>query len=66
MRRCAIGGDHSYGAGLASELGAVASNVRGAVIVNAGHWLMEEQPAETIAAIRVFLEAPLDSLQAPR
>jgi pimeloyl-ACP methyl ester carboxylesterase len=42
----AIGGDHSYGAGLADELGAVASNVRGAVIVNAGHWLIEEQPAE--------------------
>jgi pimeloyl-ACP methyl ester carboxylesterase len=61
----AIGGDHSYGAALTTELQAVATNVRGAVIQNSGHWLMEEQPAETIAAIRGFLEAPLASLQAP-
>lgn len=61
----AIGGDHSYGAALATELQAVATNVRGAVVLNSGHWLMEEQPAETIAAIRGFLDAPLASLQAP-
>jgi pimeloyl-ACP methyl ester carboxylesterase len=27
-----------------------------AVIPNAGHWLMEEQPAATITAIRSFLD----------
>ncbi len=26
------------------------------VIPNSGHWLMEEQPAATVAAIRVFLD----------
>jgi pimeloyl-ACP methyl ester carboxylesterase len=26
------------------------------VIPNAGHWLMEEQPAATITAIRTFLD----------
>ena len=31
-------------------------NVTGAVIANSGHWLMEEQPAATIAAIRAFLD----------
>jgi pimeloyl-ACP methyl ester carboxylesterase len=29
--------------------------VKEAVIANAGHWLMEEQPAQTIAMIRDFL-----------
>jgi pimeloyl-ACP methyl ester carboxylesterase len=53
----AIGGDHSYGAGLATELGFAAGNVRGAVIPNAGHWLMEEQTAATVATIRDFLAA---------
>ena len=51
----AIGGDHSYGAGLATEIGFVASNVRPLVIANGGHWLMEEQPAATTNAILAFL-----------
>jgi len=28
-----------------------------AVIADSGHWLMEEQPARTMAAIRAFLDA---------
>jgi pimeloyl-ACP methyl ester carboxylesterase len=51
-----IGGERSYGDRLAIEIGFAASNVRGVVIPNAGHWLMEEQPAATIAAIRSFLD----------
>src|SRR6201996_4511831 len=47
----AIGGDHSYGLGLAAELGFVASNVRGQSIANSGHWLMEEQAAAPLAPI---------------
>jgi pimeloyl-ACP methyl ester carboxylesterase len=31
--------------------------VTGAVIANSGHWLMEEQPAATIKAIRTFLDS---------
>jgi pimeloyl-ACP methyl ester carboxylesterase len=52
----AIGGDHSYGARLATEIGFAASNVRGAVINNSGHWIMEEQPQQAVAAIVSFLE----------
>ena len=52
----AIGGDHSYGAHLATEIGFAASNVRSAVINNSGHWIMEEQPQQAIAVIVPFLE----------
>jgi pimeloyl-ACP methyl ester carboxylesterase len=52
----AIGGDHSYGAQLATEIGFVATNVRSAVINNSGHWIMEEQPEQAIAIIVAFLE----------
>jgi pimeloyl-ACP methyl ester carboxylesterase len=42
----AIGGDHSYGAHLATEVGFAATNVRAAVIKDSGHWIMEEQPEQ--------------------
>jgi pimeloyl-ACP methyl ester carboxylesterase len=42
---------------MADDLRFVASNVTAAVIAYSGHWLMEEQPAATIAAIRGFLQA---------
>lgn len=54
----AIGGAKSYGLGLATELGFVADNVKGVSIENSGHWLMEEQPDATMAAMRAFLAAP--------
>ena len=52
----AIGGDHSYGDHLATEVGFAAANVGGAVISNSGHWIMEEQPQQAIAVIVAFLE----------
>ena len=52
----AIGGDHSYGAHLAAEVGFAAADVRSAVIGNSGHWIMEEQPQQAIAVIVAFLE----------
>jgi pimeloyl-ACP methyl ester carboxylesterase len=54
----AIGGSASYGDKLAVELGFVATNVQAQVIAGSGHWLMEEQPVATMAAIRAFLEKP--------
>jgi pimeloyl-ACP methyl ester carboxylesterase len=51
----AIGGDHSYGAAMKSELEFVASDVEGAVITNSGHWLMEEQPQQAVATITRFI-----------
>ncbi|MET0413432.1 MAG: alpha/beta hydrolase [Polyangiaceae bacterium] len=51
----AIGGDHSFGAGMKPELEFAASNVRGAVIRDSGHWIMEEQPAQAIALLTAFI-----------
>jgi pimeloyl-ACP methyl ester carboxylesterase/quercetin dioxygenase-like cupin family protein len=53
----AIGGDRSFGPMMAVVLGAGANDVEEQVISGAGHWLMEEQPAATVAAIRAFLDA---------
>ena len=52
----AIGADHSFNTGMATELGFAASNVTGKVIANSGHWLMEEQPAATVSAIVDYLK----------
>jgi pimeloyl-ACP methyl ester carboxylesterase len=57
----AIGGDHSYGAQLATEIGFAASNVRSAVVNNSGHWIMEEQPQQAIAIIIPFLEGEISA-----
>jgi pimeloyl-ACP methyl ester carboxylesterase len=51
----AIGGDHSFGAGMKAELEFVASDVQGVVITDSGHWIMEEQPQQAIAAITRFV-----------
>jgi pimeloyl-ACP methyl ester carboxylesterase len=52
----AVGGQKSFGTAMADDLRFVASDVTSAVIPNSGHWLMEEQPAATIAAIRAFID----------
>jgi pimeloyl-ACP methyl ester carboxylesterase len=57
----AIGGDHSYGAHLATEVGFAAADVRSAVINNSGHWIMEEQPQQAIAIIVAFLEEKIST-----
>jgi hypothetical protein len=36
----------------------VANDVTAVVIANSGHWLMDELPAKTMAAIRGFLDLP--------
>ncbi len=51
----AIGADKSFGTAQADVLRVVASDVTGQVIAHSGHWLMEEQPAATMAAIAAFL-----------
>jgi len=52
----AIGAAKSFGTAMADDLRLVATDVTSVVIANSGHWLMEEQPTATIAAIRQFLE----------
>jgi pimeloyl-ACP methyl ester carboxylesterase len=51
----AIGGEKSFGSTEAVVMRNAAVNVTELVIPNSGHWLMEEAPAATIAAIRAFL-----------
>jgi pimeloyl-ACP methyl ester carboxylesterase len=51
----AIGGDHSFGTTMAFVMRFAADDVKQVVIADSGHWLMEEQPTATIAAIRTFL-----------
>jgi pimeloyl-ACP methyl ester carboxylesterase len=53
----AIGGEKSFGATEAVVMRNAASNVTEVVIPDAGHWLMEEQPEATIAAVRTFLKS---------
>ncbi|TPG43281.1 alpha/beta fold hydrolase [Sphingomonas koreensis] len=59
----AIGGDHSFGTAMAFIMRFAADDVHQVVIPNSGHWLMEEQPQATVAAIRAFLDGtgPLPS-----
>jgi pimeloyl-ACP methyl ester carboxylesterase len=52
----AIGGEASFGATMAVLMRFAASNVTGQTIAGAGHWLMEEQPEATVAAIVAFLD----------
>ena len=42
----AIGGEHSMGSGVEMMMQNFASNIRGSVIKNCGHWIAEEQPEE--------------------
>jgi len=51
----ALGGEKSYGAGMATELEFVASDVKGGVIPHSGHWITEENPAATTKMIVEFL-----------
>jgi hypothetical protein len=62
----AIGGDHSFGATMAFVMRFAADDVRQVVITDSGHWLMEEQPQATIAAIRAFLDSSATLAQARR
>lgn len=51
----AIGGAASLGPVMGAVARAAATNVEELVIPDSGHWLMEEQPEATVAAIRAFL-----------
>jgi pimeloyl-ACP methyl ester carboxylesterase len=53
-----IGGDKSLGGALGAQAKLVASDVTVVVLKDTGHWLMEESPGETMAAITRFLERP--------
>src|SRR5580700_4737511 len=52
----AVGGEKSFGTGMADELQFVASNVSGRIVPHSGHWIMEENPQATVKIVTEFLE----------
>jgi len=50
-----IGGEKSLGEPLGQQTKLVATDVTVVVLKNAGHWVLEEQPKETTAALQNFL-----------
>jgi len=52
----AIGGEKANGEALGEQVKLVASDATVVVLKNTGHWVMEENPAETTSALRKFLE----------
>jgi hypothetical protein len=61
----AVGGEKSFGSTEAVVMRNAATNVREAVVPGAGHWLMEESPAFTIALIQDFLKDRLPTAPPP-
>ena len=55
MPLLAIGGEKSQGIPLGAQAKLVGTDVTVIVLKNAGHWILEEQQAETIAALDRFL-----------
>ena len=52
----AIGAAKAFGANVAIVMRNAADNVTEVLIADSGHWLMDEQPTATIAAVRNFLD----------
>ncbi len=52
-----IGGDKSLGVALGEQAKLISNRTTVVVLDDTGHWLMEERPNETMAAIARFLEA---------
>jgi pimeloyl-ACP methyl ester carboxylesterase len=52
----ALGADKSFGETQAVVMREVGSNVESGIITNSGHWIMEEQPDQTVKAVKAFLD----------
>ena len=53
-----IGGEKANGDALGRQMRFVATNATIVVLLNTGHWLMEERPQETIDALMNFFGTP--------
>jgi pimeloyl-ACP methyl ester carboxylesterase len=53
----AIGAEKAFGANVAVVMRNAATNVQEVIVPKAGHWLMEEAPAATVATVKDFLAA---------
>jgi pimeloyl-ACP methyl ester carboxylesterase len=52
----AVGGEKAFGAYVGAFMRNVALDVREVVMPDTGHWLMEENPAATVALVRDFID----------
>jgi pimeloyl-ACP methyl ester carboxylesterase len=52
----ALGGEKSFGPMMATVMREAATNVTEGIVPDAGHWIMEENPAATVGLVRAFLE----------
>lgn len=52
----ALGAEKSFGDQQAAIMRDVATDVKGGIITGSGHWIMEEQPAQTVKKITDFLD----------
>lgn len=52
----AVGGEKSFGTTMAAVMRAAATDVTEGVVPDSGHWIMEENPAATVAMVRAFLD----------
>jgi pimeloyl-ACP methyl ester carboxylesterase len=52
----ALGAEKSFGDQQAAILREVGANVEGGIISGSGHWIMEEQPAQTVSKVRAFID----------
>src|SRR5262249_34315640 len=61
----AVGGEKSFGTTMATVMGFAGNDVRGAIVPDAGHWIMEENPKATVQIVRGFLDTakPAPSLR---
>jgi len=50
-----IGGEKSFGTGMADELRFVADHVGSGIVPHSGHWIMEENPQATVKIVTEFL-----------
>ncbi|KSB91835.1 alpha/beta hydrolase [Caulobacter vibrioides] len=57
----ALGGEKSFGLTMAAVMRYTASDVTEGVIPASGHWIMEENPAATVAIVHRFLDAKQDA-----
>jgi len=51
----ALGGEKSFGLTMAAVMRSAATDVSEGIVPDSGHWIMEENPRATVAAVRSFL-----------